>query len=62
MVSVARAIFYESNKYYPQTFSDEPLYEIYKCYIIIELKFLKELMSIKQVRQKSVTFIIIDIC
>ena len=62
MVSVARAIFYESNKYYPQAFSDEPLYEIYKCYIMIELKFLKELMSIKQVRQKSVTFIIIDIC
>ena len=33
----------------------------YKCYISIELKFLDELMLIKQVHQKNVTFVTIDI-
>ena len=33
----------------------------YKCYISIELRFLKELMLIKQVHQKSVIFVTIDI-
>ena len=28
MVIVVRAIFYENNKYYPQVFLDEYLYEI----------------------------------
>ena len=28
----------------------------YKCYILIELMFLEELMLIKQVNQKSVIF------
>ena len=37
-------------------FLDECLYKIYKCYTMIELKFLKELILIKQVHQKS------DIC
>ena len=31
----------------------------YKCYIMIELTFLKELMLIKQVPQKSVMFVTI---
>ena len=53
MVIVVRAIFYENNKYYPQVFLDECLYENYKFYIMIELLFLKELMLIKQLHQKS---------
>ena len=38
---VVKAVFYENNKYYLQVFLD-------KCYIVIELTFLKELMLIKQ--------------
>ena len=58
-----RATFHENNKYYPQVFLDECLYEfeLYKCYIMIELTFLKELMLIKQVHQKGVIFIAIVI-
>ena len=33
----------------------------YKCYISVELGFLKELMLIKQVHQKSVIFVTIGI-
>ena len=33
----------------------------HKCYILIELKFLKELMVIRQVNQKSPIFVIIGI-
>ena len=39
--------------YYPKDFLDECPYKlwiIWKCYILPELKFLKELMSIKPVR------------
>ena len=49
MVTVVRAIFYENNKYYPQVLLDECLYEIQKCYILIKLTFMKELVLIKQV-------------
>ena len=41
---VVRAIFYEDNKCYPPVFLDESLYKIQKCYIIIELTFLKKLL------------------
>ena len=41
MTIVVKAVFYENNKYYLQVFLD-------KCYIVIELTFLKELMLIKQ--------------
>ena len=47
MIIVFRAFFQENNKYYPQVFLDECLYKlwiIWKCYILIELMFLKELM------------------
>ena len=50
MLIVVRAIFYENNKYYPPVFLDECLYELLikqKCYITIELTFLKELMLTK---------------
>ena len=33
----------------------------YKCYVSLELTFLKELMLIKQVHQKSVIFVTIGI-
>ena len=33
----------------------------YKCHILIEFTFLTELMLIKQVHQKSVIFVTIDI-
>ena len=58
---VIRTVFHENKKYYPQSFLDECLYELQKCNIMIELTFSKELMLIKQVHQKSVTFIIIGI-
>ena len=41
-------------------FLDECLYKIYKCYTMIELKFLKELILIKQVH-KRFTFVTIGI-
>ena len=50
MTIVARAVFHENSKYYPQGVIDECLYKlqiIQKCYIMIELRFLKELMLIK---------------
>ena len=42
-IEVYRAVFHENNKYCPC------LYKIFKCYIVIELTFLKELMLMKQV-------------
>ena len=37
------------------------MFAYYQCYILIELTFLKELMLIKQVNQKSVVFFTIGI-
>ena len=37
------------------------MFVYYKCYISIELTFLKELMLIKQVHQKSVIFVTVGI-
>ena len=61
VTAVVRAVFHENNKYYTQVFLDECLYKILKCYIMIELAFLKELKLIKQVHQNSVTFVTIGI-
>ena len=62
IVTIAvRAIFHENNKYYPQASSDECLCKILECYITIELTFLKELMLIKQVHQKSLMIVTIGI-
>ena len=44
------------SKYYPQVFLNECLYQIYKCYIMIEFTFVKEVILIKLVNQKSVMF------
>ena len=55
------------NKYYYNTFLEKGLYKdkgmmfvYYKCYIMIELTFLKWLMLIKQVHQNNV--ILATIC
>ena len=64
MIIVVRAVSHEKSKYYPQAFLDEYLYKlwiIWKCYIMIELTFLKELMLIKQEHQKSVILLTISI-
>ena len=58
VTAVVRAVFHENNKYYTQVFLDECLYKILKCYIMIELAFMK---LIKQVHQNSVTFVTIGI-
>ena len=49
-------IFLEKGSY-----KDKWMFVYYKCYIMIELTFLKELMLIKQVHQMSVTFVTIGI-
>ena len=41
--------------------SNEDKYNTYKCYIMIELTLLKELMLIRQVNQKSAIFVTIGI-
>ena len=44
---VARTVFEEKGKYYPQVLLDECFYEIEKCCGTIELVFQKELILIK---------------
>ena len=52
-------VFHENNKYYTHVFLD--VYINYKCYILIKLTFLEELMLIGQVNQKVATFVTIDV-
>ena len=47
---VVRSVFQEDNKYYPQIFLDECLYELQNCYNLIN-----------QINQKNVIFVIISI-
>ena len=57
MIILIKAVFHANDKYYPQVFLDECVYKlliIRKCYITIELTFLKEFMLIKQGNQKNV--------
>ena len=64
MIMVINAVFHENDKYYPQVFLDECLYKlliIQKCYMLMELTFLKKLILIKQVHQKGVIFVTIGI-
>ena len=60
----------DKNNYYYNIFLEKASYKFpkkysfckkYKCYILIELTFLKELILIKQVQQKSVLFVTIAI-
>ena len=61
MTIVVRAVFHENNKCYPQVFLDECMYEILKCFIVIELTFLKELVLIRQMHQKGAMVVTIGI-
>ena len=45
MIVVVRSVFHKNNKY-----------KIYKCYILIELTFLRVIMLIRHVHQKSLIF------
>ena len=58
------------NKYYYNMFLEKSLYKYkfqevkfvyYKYYIMIELKFMKELMSIKQLHRKSLMFVTVSV-
>ena len=53
-----RSVFKEDDKYYPQMFLDECLYEfveeLYNCYNMKELIFQKELILINQINQENV--------
>ena len=48
---IIRNIFQKDGKYYPQSFLDECLYEVSKCYKMKELIFQRELMLVKQISQ-----------
>ena len=62
MTIIIRSVFKEDGKLYPQIFLDDSFYECtYKCQNMIELIFQKELMLIKQVRQKNVIFVTVGI-
>ena len=64
MVIVVGAVFHENGRYYPHFFLDKCLYKlliIFKCYILIELTFLKELLLIKQANQISLINVAISI-
>ena len=55
---VVRSAFHEDNNYCPQVFLHECFFS-YKCYILMELTFLKVLMLRRQVHQKNVIFVTI---
>ena len=53
VTTIVRSVFEEDGKYYPHVFLDECLYEVYRCYNMKELIFLKELILISQINQNS---------
>ena len=59
MTITIRSVFEEDSKLYPQLFLDDTLYEL-KNATVRKNFFQKELMSIKQLRQKNVCFAVID--
>ena len=58
---VIRVIFHENNECYPQVFLDEFLYKFKKFLIMVELKFLEELILIKQVHQNREIFVTVGV-
>ena len=55
-------IFLEKGSYKEKSNTENfYIYVCYKCYISVELRFLRESMLIKQVHQKSVIFVTIGI-
>ena len=57
---VARSVFEEDAKYFPQDFQMNVCIS-YKCQNVIGLMHLNDLMLIRQMHQKNVTFVIIGI-
>ena len=56
---IIRSVFAQNDKFYPQLFLDDALYELQKSYGIKKLIFQKELLQIKLVHQKNVNFVTI---
>ena len=56
---IVRSVFVQNDKFYPQLFLDDALYELQKSYGIKKLIFQKELLQIKLVHQKNVNFVTI---
>ena len=61
MTITIRHVFEEDGKLYPQVFLDDTLYELLKYQNMTESIFQTELMLTKQINQKNVCFVIIDI-
>ena len=62
MTMIIRSVFEEDRKLYLQLFLDGTLCDlVYESYSINKLMFLEELTLTKQVHQKNVCFVIIDI-
>ena len=59
MTKIIRSVFEEDSTLYPQLFFRWSFVWVIKCYSTKELMLQKELMSIKQVRQKNVFFAIV---
>ena len=65
MILIKSVVNKNKNKHYYNIFlekgsyKDKWMFVYYKCYIMIELTFLKELMLIKQMHQKCVIFVAI---
>ena len=57
MTIIIRSVFEKDSKLYPQLFLNDNLYELQICYSTNELMFQKELMLIKQVCEKNVSFV-----
>ena len=60
-ITLIISITKKDDKYYPQLFLDNCLYEVLKCYHMTDLIFEKALIQVKQMHQKSVIFAIIGI-
>ena len=58
-----RSVLHESDKHYIKVLLSDCLCKCinYKCYIIIKLTFLKELILIRQVHQNKVIFVTIGV-
>ena len=54
MTIIARSVFEEGGKHYPQIYLDECLHELWKWFSKKELTILKELILIKLINKKSV--------
>ena len=58
-----RSVLHESDKHYIKVFLNDCLYKFinYKCYIMIKLTLLKELVLTREVHQNKVIFVTIGV-